>query len=233
MYTKRNVLLATAMLLSCSIGGRAFASLPHQQGGNVSQQASRRVSGVIHDSQGEPVIGATVKVKGKGATGTITDMEGRFTIEATPGDMLEISYVGYTPKEVKADANMNITLQEDNKELNEVVVVGYGTQKKVNLTGAVEQVTGDVFKDRPAANATQMLQGAIPNLQLDITDGKPTRGATYQVRGKASIGQGGSALVRIDGVEGDPPQNSPKNSIQALHIRVIWLYSRRQHCPIL
>lgn len=209
MYTKRNVLLATAMLLSCSLGGRAFASLPHQQGGNVSQQASRRVSGVIHDSQGEPVIGATVKVKGKGATGTITDMEGRFTIEATPGDMLEISYVGYTPKEVKADANMNITLQEDNKELNEVVVVGYGTQKKVNLTGAVEQVTGDVFKDRPAANATQMLQGAIPNLQLDITDGKPTRGATYQVRGKASIGQGGSALVLIDGVEGDPSMLNP------------------------
>ena len=115
MNTKRKVLLATTMLLSWGLGSKAFASLPHEQETDVIQQAFRRLSGVIRDSHGEPIIGATVKVKGKGATGAITDMDGRFTIEAAAGEMLEITYVGYTPKVVKADANMSIVLQEDNK----------------------------------------------------------------------------------------------------------------------
>ena len=100
-------------------------------------------------------------------------------------------------------------MAEDNTTLDEVVVVGYGTQKKANLTGAVEQVTSEVFEGRPVANTTQMLQGAVPNLNLQMTDGKPMRTASYNVRGTTSVGQGGSALVLIDGVEGDPSLLNP------------------------
>ena len=104
-----------------------------------------------------------------------------------------------------------MVLVEDTQTLDEVVVVGYGTQKKVNLTGAVEQVTSEVFDNRSVPNVTQALQGSIPNLNIQLTDGKPTRSASYNVRGTTSIGQGGSALVLIDGVEGDPSMLNPND----------------------
>ena len=104
-----------------------------------------------------------------------------------------------------------MALVEDTQTLDEVVVVGYGTQKKVNLTGAVEQVTSEVFDNRSVPNVTQALQGSIPNLNIQLTDGKPTRSASYNVRGTTSIGQGGSALVLIDGVEGDPSMLNPND----------------------
>lgn len=105
--------------------------------------------------------------------------------------------------------NINVRLEESEEVLDEVVVVGYGVQKKANLTGAVDQVTDKAFEGRGNANVTQMLQGAIPNLNLTLSDGKPDRSATYNIRGTTSIGQGGSALVLIDGVEGDPQYLNP------------------------
>jgi hypothetical protein len=99
----------------------------------------------------------------------------------------------------------------DTKTLNEVVVVGYGTQKKVNLTGAVDQVTSEVLDNRSLPNLTQGLQGVIPNLNLKMGDGKPTQSPSYNIRGTTSIGQGGNALVLIDGVEGDPSRLNPND----------------------
>lgn len=178
----------------------------------ITQQTVYRISGSITDANGEPIIGANVLVKGS-ATGTVTNIDGEYALNVSTGDILMISYIGYIQQEIKlkGEKQLNIVLQEDSQTLNEVVVVGYGTQKKVNLTGAVEQVTSEVFDNRSVPNVTQALQGSIPNLNIKLTDGKPTRSASYNIRGTTSIGQGGNALVLIDGVEGDPSMLNPND----------------------
>ena len=175
---------------------------------NARQQTSK-VTGKVVDTKGEPVIGANVVVKGT-TNGTITDFDGNFSIEAPANAVLLVSYIGYVQQEVPVNnrTSLQIAIKEDTQNLEEVVVVGYGSQKKVNLTGAVEQVTSDVFEGRPTANATQMLEGVVPNLNISLADGKPGRTADFNVRGAGSI-NGGSALVLIDGVEGDPSMLNP------------------------
>lgn len=177
-----------------------------------SSQHNKKVTGLITDERGEPIIGANVIVKGS-SVGTITDINGKFSIEVSDGSILQISYIGYLSQEIPVGNKNNfaIVIREDSQKLDEVVVVGYGTQKKVNLTGAVEQVTSEVFENRSVSNVTQALQGAIPNLNITLEDGKPTRSASYNVRGTTSIGQGGDALILIDGVEGDPSMLNPND----------------------
>ena len=107
---------------------------------SVAAMAQNKIIGKIIDTEGEPVTGATVKMKG-GTTGTVSDLNGQFSIEAARGTELEVSYIGYKPQTVKVgNGNLTVTLTEDAKALEEVVVVGFGTQKKVNLTGAVEVI---------------------------------------------------------------------------------------------
>lgn len=177
-----------------------------------AKKSLHKVTGMIVDALGEPVIGANVLVKGS-SNGTITDLDGRFSIEASDNDILQVSYIGYLAQNVpiQGKKNLTVTIREDTQKLEEIVVVGYGTQKKVNLTGAVEQVTSEVFDNRSISNVTQALQGTIPNLNITMTDGKPTRTAEYNIRGTTSIGQKGSALVLIDGVEGDPSMLNPND----------------------
>ena len=179
---------------------------------SVTQQGTYHLTGTIVDGYGEPVIGANIVEKGT-TNGTVTDIDGKFSLEVAPDAVLTISFIGYIPKEItlKGEKELKVVLMEDTQTLDEVVVVGYGTQKKVNLTGAVEQVTSEVFDNRSVPNVTQALQGSIPNLNIQLTDGKPTRSASYNVRGTTSIGQGGSALVLIDGVEGDPSMLNPND----------------------
>ena len=183
----------------------------------VQQQGNKKVTGTITDPKGEPIIGANVVVKGS-TNGTITDIDGHFSIEVTPNAILQVSYIGYVAQDVPVGNkdNLVISIHEDTQKLDEVVVVGYGSQKKVNLTGAVEQVTSDVFEGRPTANATQMLEGVVPNLNISLSDGKPGRTADFNVRGAGSI-NGGSALVLIDGVEGDPSMLNP-NDIESISV---------------
>lgn len=132
--------------------------------------------------------------------------------------MLVVTFVGYQTVEVpvKGRANVSVTL-EDSLTLDEIVVVGYGTQKKANLTGAVDQVGSETFEGRSNANLTQMLQGQIPNLNLKFKDGRPNSSPSYNIRGTTSIGQGGSALILIDGVEGDPSLLNP-NDIESVSV---------------
>ncbi len=183
----------------------------------VQQQGNKKVTGTITDPKGEPIIGANVVVKGS-TNGTITDIDGHFSIEVTPNAILQVSYIGYVAQDVPVGNkdNLVISIHEDTQKLDEVVVVGYGSQKKVNLTGAVEQVTSDVFEGRPTAHATQMLEGVVPNLNISLSDGKPGRTADFNVRGAGSI-NGGSALVLIDGVEGDPSMLNP-NDIESISV---------------
>lgn len=168
------------------------------------QQSAFKVKGRVLDESGVGVIGASVVEKGT-SHGVITDMDGNFELTVAAREVtLEITYVGYHGVVVKAVAGqpLSVTLQEDSELLDEVVVVGYGTQKKANLTGAVSQVSMDkVLGDRPVANVGAALQGAIPGLVV-TPSAAPGSDATFNIRGTTSI-NGGSPLVLIDNVPGD------------------------------
>jgi TonB-linked SusC/RagA family outer membrane protein len=171
------------------------------------------VSGTVSDEKGTPLPGATVQVKGT-SLGAVTDPNGRYTIEVPDQSaVLTVTFVGYLLKEipVQNQNTINVSLREDIQGLQEVVVVGYSTQKKANLTGAVDQVTSDALENRTMSNLTQGLKGVVPNLNIRILDGKPNQSPSYNIRGLTSIGQGGSALILIDGVAGDPSMINPND----------------------
>lgn len=162
--------------------------------------------------------GAAVQVKGT-TDGEITGSDGTATLTGVASDaVLVVSFVGYQTVEIPVRGRANISVRlEDSLTLNEIVVVGYGTQKKANLTGAVDQVGSETFEGRSNANLTQMLQGQVPNLNLKFKDGRPNSSPSYNIRGTTSIGQGGSALILIDGVEGDPSLLNP-NDIESVSV---------------
>lgn len=182
-------------------------------------QTPRTVRGLVTNDKGELLIGVNVRIKGSN-TGITTGENGRYQL-AVPNDqsVLVFSFIGFAEQEISVGARntIDVKLSSTAKDLEGFVVVGYGTQKKVNLTGAVDQVGKEVFENRPLTNVTRGLQGAIPNLNIRMTDGKPTRGATYNVRGTTSIGAGGSALILIDGVPGDPDLVNP-NDIESVTV---------------
>ena len=167
---------------------------------NIVQQKST-CSGVVKDAAGESVIGASVLVKGT-TIGTITDFDGNFELpNVEKGAVIQVSFVGYLTKEVVWKGTpISVVLEDDTKTLEEVVVVGYGTQKKVNLTGSVAMAESDVLENRPIANLAQGLQGVIPNLNISFANGNPNAETSINVRGLTSL-NGGSALVLVDGVE--------------------------------
>jgi TonB-linked SusC/RagA family outer membrane protein len=172
------------------------------------------ITGTVSDEQSGAVLpGATVQVKGT-MMGGIAGVDGKYTVEVPgPNSTLVFSFVGYASKEIQASGQsvINVTLREDLQGLEEVVVVGYSTQKKANLTGAVDQVTSSTLENRTMSNLTQGLKGVVPNLNISLLDGKPNQAPSYNIRGLTSIGQGGSALILIDGVEGDPSMLNPND----------------------
>lgn len=183
------------------------------------------VNGTVIDESAQALPGVTVIYRGAdvasdGNMGTTTDADGRFSLAVpTRNGTLVFSFIGMETMEVPIppSGDLTVTLKPDVKTLEEVVVVGYGTQKKVNLTGAVDQVGSEVLENRPLTNLTRGLQGVIPNLNIRLTDGKPIRSAEYNVRGMTSIGAGGSALVLIDGVPGDPAMLNP-NDVESVSV---------------
>jgi len=171
------------------------------------------ITGTVTDAQGIGLPGATVTVKGTNQ-GVLTGSDGKYSIDVASKDVtLTFSFVGYLSNDVPVNNQtvVNTIMVDDTKNLGEVVVVGYGTQKKLNLTAAVDQVTSERLENRPVANVTQGLQGVMPNLNIRVLDGKPIQAPSYNIRGTTSIGQGGSALVLIDGVEGDPSLLNPND----------------------
>ena len=204
------ILLAGA--LSFPVTGMA-EQMPNQPRTSISQQ-NGKVTGTVEDALGT-VVGATVVVKGT-TNGTTTDIDGRFTLEGVKkGSILQISFVGYTTKEVKytGQSVLKIMLQEDTKTLDEVVVVGFGTQKKVNLTGSVGTVDSEALASRPVQNAVQALQGVVPGLQITTTSGALDNKMSMSIRGTGTIGDGSDAspLVLIDGMEGDINSINPQD----------------------
>ena len=164
--------------------------------------AQNRASGTVVDAQGNAVPGASVVVKGT-TTGTMTDAQGYFAIQAPAGATLDITCLGYASQSVPAGPNLRIVLAEDNEFLNEVVVVGYGTQKKVNLTGAVSTVdVGRTLEARPVADLGKALQGAVPGLTVMNNNGGIGGSPTLQIRGLGTLSnsQNSSPLIVVDGV---------------------------------
>ena len=176
------------------------------------------VSGKISDEGGEPLIGATVIAKGT-TTGVNSDENGSYSLDVPDGvTTLVISYIGYQTQEVEIGgrSTINITLVEGASTLEEVVVVGYGTQKKVNLTGAVSVITAEAFENRPIASVGQGLQGLVPNLNVSIRNGDPTTPAAFNIRGYESI-NGGEPLVLVDGVPMALERINP-NDIESVNV---------------
>lgn len=190
--------------------------------GTESVQQSRKLTGIIRDNTGEPIIGANVIVKGT-TNGTITGIDGDFSLEVPESGTLVISYIGYLSREVPIgrESSIDVTLSEDTQRLDEVVVVGYGVQKKANLTGAVASVKmEEVMGSRPLPNAADALQGTVPGLLVTNNGNAPGKSKSFQIRGAYSVGiknddgSYGSAikpLVLIDNVEGDLDMINPED----------------------
>jgi TonB-linked SusC/RagA family outer membrane protein len=182
-----------------------------------STQQQTSVSGTVTDVNGEPLIGVSITVKGN-STGTVTNADGKFNIHANPGDVLQLSYIGYATKTVTVGSEkvLNIVMEEDQKSLDEIVVIGYGTQKKINLTGAVSVISGKDLNDRPVTSAAGAIQGADPAVNLTFGTGSPMSSYNVNVRGALSVNSG-SPLVLADGIEVSLSQINP-NDIESISV---------------
>lgn len=183
----------------------------------ISQQ-NRQISGTVTDLNGDPLPGVTVSIKGRNA-GTATDIDGKYTLNNVPTNaILVFSFVGMRTQEIPVGSQtvLDATLQEDAIGLEEVVAVGYGSRKKINLTGAVSQVSADVLEDRPVTNLGQGLMGTIPNLNITQTTGTTGSGASFNVRGFTSI-NGGSPLVLVNNIPMDINLINP-NDVESVSV---------------
>lgn len=198
--------------------GNYIVIKPQQKAKSQAHGKKIKVRGVVKDETGEPVIGATVMEKGTTTNGVVTDLDGNYTIEIPADGMLAVSYIGCKDQDIKVNGRevINVNLADDNKVLSEVVVVGYGTQKKANLTGAVSMITADDINNRPVSNAAGALQGADPSVNLTFNSGSLDSGYSIDIRGVASI-NGGSPLVLADGMEVNLSQINP-NDIESISV---------------
>lgn len=181
---------------------------------------SRTVNGQILDENGEPLIGVSVVVKGASTTGTITDFDGRFSLEVPSGQKaLIVSYIGYKTEEVALGTSnvINIKMQPDTQALDEVVVVGYGTMKKRDLTGAITSIKSDDVVMNPGSNPMQALQGKVAGLDITRESGQAGAGVKMQLRGTRSFSASGNPLFIIDGMPGDYATLNP-NDIESVEV---------------
>lgn len=185
---------------------------------SAQQPATRRVTGVITDALGEPVIGATVIEKGNPANGTVTDIDGNFTLNVAPNAVLEISYVGYEPQEVTIAGrnSFDITLQEDTQTLDELVVIGYGTLRKSDLTGAISSVNVEELGKRTTTNPAEALQGKVAGVNVQKFGGNAGSGVQVKIRGVKTFGDN-NPLYIIDGFPGDINNVNPQD-IESMEI---------------
>lgn len=214
--------------LEYTIKGRHIVITPKIHKGRdvagVSQKSqepdpTKKIEGVIKDQAGEPIIGASALIKGQ-STGTITDIDGHFTLKAEAGDVLLISYIGFIPLEITlgSDTKLQITLKEDVKVLDEIVVVGYGTTRKASLTAAVASMKGQETALKPVANISQNLVGHMPGLIASQTNGEiGYDNPNIYVRGKGTTGSSGAMIV-IDGVPRDNYGQLDPASIESITI---------------
>lgn len=185
---KRNLMFKVLLMLviGCFLSIDAFA-----------QQIT--VKGLVKDTAGEPIIGANVVIKGT-TNGTITDFDGNFQLNANKGDIIVISFIGYQPQEAQAAASMNIILKDDTELLDEVVVIGYGSVKKDDLSGSVVAIKAEEMNKGAVTSPQELIMGKVPGLSVSQGDGAPGAGSTIRIRGGASLNASNDPLIVIDGI---------------------------------
>lgn len=182
-----------------------------------------QITGTVVDQSGEPIIGASILVKGT-SVGAATDLNGKFSIpSAKSSDVITVSYIGMVSQEIslRGKSSVKVVLSEDSKTLNDVVVIGYGTVKRRDLTGSVASVTGEKLAANPVADVTQALQGQLPGVQITSQDGRPGASMAIRIRGGGSITQSNDPLVVVDGVQlGDVSEMSeiPVDNIESIDV---------------
>ena len=182
--------------------------------------AQNDVTGVVKDGTGEPLIGVSVMIKGS-TTGTVTDFDGNFTMKSVPSSaQLQFSYIGFQTQVVNVGntTNFNITLLEDNTTLEDVVVIGYGTMKRKDLTGSVSSVTGDKLAAVPVSTVSEALQGKLSGVNVTAQDGRPGAAMTIRVRGGGSITQSNDPLFIVDGVAVSSIDDIPADNIESIDV---------------
>ena len=212
-FRKTALMMGVMALLGLGYSSNAYAAGDVQ---NV-QQATKKITGTVVDAQG-PVIGASVMEKGT-TNGTVTDFDGNFALNVNPGATIVISYIGYETQEIVVgnQTNFNITLNEDDAVLEEVVVVGYGTMKKKLVTGATVQVKGDDIAKLNTTNALEAMQSSTPGVQITQSSSQPGKGYKVYIRGMGTIGDN-SPLYVIDGVAGGNLDGINPNDIESIDI---------------
>ena len=185
---KRNLMfkILLTLIVGCFLSIDAFA-----------QQMT--VKGLVKDTTGEPIIGANVVIKGT-TNGTITDFDGNFQLNANKGDIIVISFIGYQPQEAQAAASMNIILKDDTELLDEVVVIGYGSVKKDDLSGSVVAIKAEEMNKGAVTSPQELIMGKVPGLSVSQGDGAPGAGSTIRIRGGASLNASNDPLIVIDGI---------------------------------
>ena len=181
------------------------------------------VKGNVKDSAGEPLIGVSVAIKGKPGVGTVTDIDGNFTLACNEGDILELSYIGYKKQEINPQGKglLKVVLQEDTEQLDEVIVIGYGTTTRKSAVGAVSQVKSDMIGERPVANVTQALQGAAPGVIVQQTSYNPNDNKTnFNIRGISTLNDN-SPLIVIDGLVSDAGSFNKLNPMDIENISIL------------
>ena len=217
---KKHYALLGALFLSCGapfFGGNVTYASPEPQ---VASTATQVITGTVTDSKGEPVIGASVIEPGT-TRGTVTDINGKFSLRISNNAKVRISYVGCKTQEMKAAQNLKIVLEDDNALLDEVVVVGYGQQKKVNLTGAVSTVDVDQsLQSRPVQDIDKALQGAVPGLTITNTNGDIDDSPSMRIRGMGTLSNDGKSnpYIIVDGVPMDDISLLNPNDIKSISV---------------
>jgi TonB-linked SusC/RagA family outer membrane protein len=223
--TKLIVRFGVALLLLAGPFATVASAAPSKADSEQTPAKTVTVRGVVYDDQGEPLPGASVMVKGT-TQGTVTDLDGNYSINVRPGQTLVVSFIGMKDQEIPVDGrtSINTALDSQATTLDDVVVVGYGSIKKANLTGAVDAVGTEMFENRPVSNVDQMLLGNLPSVNIALTDGAPYRTSYgYNIRGdKHNLGEVNlpndfNTLTLIDGVEGDPNLINP-NDIESVSV---------------
>ena len=183
----------------------------------VSQ--TKTITGTIIDETGEPMIGVSVLVQGT-TTGAVTDLDGKFTLEVPANATLVVSYIGYKTQNVKVGSQNTfaIKMESDNEVLDEVVVIGYQTIKRKDLTGSVASVSGKTVSVMPVSNVAQAMQGKLPGVNITSQDGRPDAAISIRVRGGGSISQSNEPLILVDGVTVNSLNDIPSDQVESIDV---------------
>ena len=214
LFSRAMVKVAACVVLTAGLPQAMLAETGNTEAAVMAAQQTRTVTGQVVDSRGETIIGANIVEKGSTANGTITDFDGKFTLKVAPNATLVISYIGYKTIEMKASeikAGQTITLQENAEMMDEVVVIGYGTQRKGDVTSAISSVKAEDFTVGKVGDAADLIKGKVAGLSIAKGSGDPNSTSTIRLRGVISVNGSTTPLVLIDGVEGDLTTVAPEN----------------------